>query len=220
MDIHKPKPWRGVREFLKEYLITFIGVLTALGFEEGVQWLHWRSAVGEARAALRQEVAANATLALVDRQQSACILAKLGDYKAWAQGGPRPNITARLLAPTSTVWDITKAGQMASHMPVKEQLAYAGFYANVANLQNVIQSQRAATARLVGYAQKTSFTPDEAARFSQDRSETGAWYRAVLNNDEYLLAAAKALGVTPNAPPAQTRQRLANLCAPTPAQAR
>jgi hypothetical protein len=215
MDIHKPKPWHGWREFLKEYLIIFIGVLTALGFEEGVQWLHWRSAVGEARAALRQEVAANATLALVDRQQSACILAKLGDDTVWAQGAPRPNIDARLLAPTSTVWDLTKAGQMASHMPVKEQLAYAGFYANVANLQNVIQSQRAVSARLVGWAEKTSFTPDEVARFSQDRSEMGAWYRGVLNNDGFLLAAAKALGVTPNPLPAQTRQRLADLCAPT-----
>lgn len=30
MDIHKPKPWHGVREFLKEYLIIVVGVLTAL----------------------------------------------------------------------------------------------------------------------------------------------------------------------------------------------
>jgi hypothetical protein len=26
MDIHKPKPWPGVREFLKEYAIIVIGV--------------------------------------------------------------------------------------------------------------------------------------------------------------------------------------------------
>jgi hypothetical protein len=32
MDIHKPKPWHGLREFLKEYLIIVIGVLTALTF--------------------------------------------------------------------------------------------------------------------------------------------------------------------------------------------
>jgi hypothetical protein len=30
MDIHKPKPWHGVREFLKEYVIIVVGVLTAL----------------------------------------------------------------------------------------------------------------------------------------------------------------------------------------------
>ena len=31
MDIHKPKPWHGFREFLKEYAIIVVGVLTALG---------------------------------------------------------------------------------------------------------------------------------------------------------------------------------------------
>ena len=35
MDIHKPKAWHGVREFLKEYMIIVVGVLTALGAEQG-----------------------------------------------------------------------------------------------------------------------------------------------------------------------------------------
>ncbi len=42
MDLHKPKPWHGLREFLKEYLIIVVGVLTALTAEAGVEWLHWR----------------------------------------------------------------------------------------------------------------------------------------------------------------------------------
>ncbi len=45
MDIHKPKPWHGFREFLKEYVIIVVGVLTALGAEQGVEWLHWRHEV-------------------------------------------------------------------------------------------------------------------------------------------------------------------------------
>ena len=52
MDIHKPKPWHGWREFLKEYVIIVVGVLTALGGEQGVEWLHWRHQVGAARHAL------------------------------------------------------------------------------------------------------------------------------------------------------------------------
>jgi hypothetical protein len=31
MDIHKPKSWHGFREFLKEYAIVVVGVLTAPG---------------------------------------------------------------------------------------------------------------------------------------------------------------------------------------------
>jgi hypothetical protein len=36
MDIHKPKPWHGLREFLKEYAIIVVGVLTALAGEQAV----------------------------------------------------------------------------------------------------------------------------------------------------------------------------------------
>ena len=52
MDIHKPKPWHSVREFLKEYAIVVVGVLTALGAEQAVEQLHWAHEVRSARAAL------------------------------------------------------------------------------------------------------------------------------------------------------------------------
>ena len=51
MDIHKPKPWHNVREFLKEYAIIVVGVLTALAAEQAVEWLHWQHEVEVAVAA-------------------------------------------------------------------------------------------------------------------------------------------------------------------------
>jgi hypothetical protein len=56
MDIHKPKPWHGVREFLKEYAIIVIGVLTALGAEQAAEGLHGRHVIHEAEAAMRSEL--------------------------------------------------------------------------------------------------------------------------------------------------------------------
>ena len=56
MDIHKPKPWHGVREFLKEYLIIVIGVLTALAAEQGVEWLRWQEKVEAANGQMRLEL--------------------------------------------------------------------------------------------------------------------------------------------------------------------
>ena len=53
MDIHKPKPWQGWPEFLKEIGTIVIGVLIALGAEQAVEWLHWRHEVGVAREAIR-----------------------------------------------------------------------------------------------------------------------------------------------------------------------
>jgi hypothetical protein len=55
MDIHKPKPWHGVREFLKEYVIIVVGVLTALGADAVVQQLHWRHEAEAAREVIRRD---------------------------------------------------------------------------------------------------------------------------------------------------------------------
>jgi hypothetical protein len=33
VNIHKPKPWHGAHEFLKEYGIIVLGVVTALALE-------------------------------------------------------------------------------------------------------------------------------------------------------------------------------------------
>jgi hypothetical protein len=55
MDIHKPKPFHNWREFLKEYGIIVLGVLTALGLEQAVEWAHHRSQVDEAIEDLRQQ---------------------------------------------------------------------------------------------------------------------------------------------------------------------
>src|SRR5665213_4185862 len=52
MDIHKPKPWHGGPEFLKEIGTIVIGVLIALGAEQGVEWLHWRYLAAQAEADL------------------------------------------------------------------------------------------------------------------------------------------------------------------------
>jgi hypothetical protein len=44
LEIHKPKPWHGLREFLKDYLIIVVGVLTALAAETAPSTLSTLSA--------------------------------------------------------------------------------------------------------------------------------------------------------------------------------
>ena len=55
MDIHKPKTWHGPGEFFREYLIIVVGVLTALGGEQAIEWMHRRAELAETREALREE---------------------------------------------------------------------------------------------------------------------------------------------------------------------
>src|SRR6185503_1410686 len=94
MDIHKPKPWHGLREFLKEYAIIVVGVLTALAAEQGAEWLHWRHEVKEGREALHREMAFDGSY-LRDRMTvQACLDRQLDRVQAGldsaGQGRPSP----------------------------------------------------------------------------------------------------------------------------------
>src|SRR5262245_42512275 len=96
MDVHKSKPFHGLRDFLKEYAIIVIGVLTALAAEQSVVWLHDRQAAAEARAAVRAEVAKNLSDMQYRVATQACVekrLDEIGDLLARTQDGvlsPQP----------------------------------------------------------------------------------------------------------------------------------
>jgi hypothetical protein len=47
VHVHKPKPWHGLTELLREYAIVVLGVLTALAAEQAVEGLHHRAQVRE-----------------------------------------------------------------------------------------------------------------------------------------------------------------------------
>jgi hypothetical protein len=105
MDIHKPKPWHGVREFLKEYLIIVIGVLTALGAEQVAENLHWREKVHEAKTSVHQELTMATVLADERIARRDCSDAYLADLAAAITASPpawRP--------PTSNYCGLKEAG--------------------------------------------------------------------------------------------------------------
>ena len=79
MEIHKPKPWHGLREFLKEYGIIVLGVLTALALEQVVETLHERTIASEAREAVRAEVRENLWWLRKRESLEPCIRERLGE---------------------------------------------------------------------------------------------------------------------------------------------
>ena len=220
MDVHKPKPWHGGPEFLKEIGTIVIGVLIALGAEQAAEWWHWRADVSEAREALRDEVRADAMLSKVSVEESHCMADNLADFGAWARGGARPELgDAVLSSPSTAVWDVAKAGQTLSHMPLRERLAFARFYAGAANQQGVIQMVRTAgSLQILRYIQKTELTPDEARRLPEDIAVARTLFLVRGRNDAAQLKLAKALGVDPGPLPAETQARLTGLCKRRPAQ--
>ena len=139
MDIHKPKPWHGLREFLKEYLIIVVGVLTALAGEQTVEWLHWREVVAGTREALNRELGFDLGVIQTRIDQAPCMARRLSDLETAFElhAARRP---VRLLRPfgqpetphlRTAVWESASADQSASHMSPDVKLRYAAAYEGI-----------------------------------------------------------------------------------------
>jgi hypothetical protein len=134
MDIHKPKPWHGWREFLKEYLIIVIGVLTALGAEAVAETVHWRHETHVARDALAYDLKRAIGGSAATDAEIPCVVAKLSDLADILDEAGR---TKRLPPmgsfppPLSFSWSLRTwsalvAGQTLAHFPNREQTLLSG----------------------------------------------------------------------------------------------
>ena len=144
MDIHKPKPIRNFREFLKEVGIIVLGVCIALGAEQTVEWVHWQSEVRAARSALQAEIAANnenmfafrvATAACLDRQtaEADAVIAAL-------EAGRKPGKVTHFRYTASNLtrdseWQSERASQVLTHFPRAELALMGRYYAQVETVQ-------------------------------------------------------------------------------------
>src|SRR5665213_2859194 len=132
MDIHKPKSWHGVREFLKEYAIIVVGVLTALGAEQAVEILHWRHQVDAGKEELKAPIARDLANTARRAAQEVCVTRRLGELSRLletAQATGRLPASGPIGQPTSgpwtlQTWDALVAAQTVAHMPQKEMIAY------------------------------------------------------------------------------------------------
>jgi hypothetical protein len=212
MDIHKPKPWHGLREFLKEYLIIVVGVLTALGGEQVVEWIHRGQEVEEARQSLRQEMTHNASLMQYSLAAAPCFQRHLDTLAAWANGGPPP-IWDRGPLDTlgSSAWEEAKVAAVA-HMPLKERIAYDRYYATVADRADVIRSERASMVVAAGLSAQPQVPPQERINALQDVARIKAQQTILSGYDRNMLATSKAMGVSPPPFTATQAARLAREC--------
>ena len=214
MDIHKPKPWHGWREFLKEYAIIVVGVLTALAAEQGVEWLHWRHEVAEAHANLKPELQQNARSLRYSSLENACLLSRLSEYAAWSKGGPKPAfIRLATFGPVGdSVWQVVKAGQVAAHLPLEERVAYSRLYDANANTMFVLAEVRKAAGQLYRYEDDTRLSPAATERLSGDVAEMRALLAIHQGNIANLLRQTTALSGQPGPMADWAKARLAKTC--------
>ncbi len=131
MDIHKPKPFHGWREFLKEYGIIVLGVLTALGLEQTVEWFHWRHEAEAERSALMAESRANVSAVVYRFGEETCInqrLLQIAEVFRRHQSGRPLDLKGPVGRPilwTATTGTWQAGGQGLERIPLKEKLAFS-----------------------------------------------------------------------------------------------
>ena len=157
LEIHKPKPWHGWREFLKEYVIIVVGVLTALAGEQVAESFHTRHVIAEAEAAMRAElVGDDLPQAYVRVVVAPCLASDLRRLRQ-AVGDRAPAETFGPLAaaydPPKRTWDMsawtsTLSGAASSRMNSDHLLAWSQDYVLVPQLQAAQTQEVHALSRL------------------------------------------------------------------------
>jgi hypothetical protein len=217
MDIHKPKPWHSFREFLKEYLIIVVGVLTALGGEQVVEAARNQREVVETREAIHGEIASNAMYAKVMIAENTCGGAVKAKVLAWLDGGPKPGSGARamMLPMSSTVWD-TAHSKGVANMPMQEQLGLAGYYTGVRLYNDNENRRRDAALRSSSIALLDHPTPEQIGRLREELNGTEIMRAYQISNAHRILDFASSLKIEPRAPlAAGMRANLAQYCRQT-----
>ena len=210
MDIHKPKPWHGVREFLKEYVIIVVGVLTALGAEQVVEAIHTANKAAEAEELVREELARNIAFARDRVAISPCNQANFQLVERLLLGTPadRPVPALKRLRvlgrPLSwRQWETAVASGAADHFPPERRHAYQRIY-----LTAVVEGGRSlnsvdwAEGQTLGRLQVLKLGPrrleaSDRERMLEDVTEAIAYEGYLARNDRTLVDYAQPLHLPP-----------------------
>jgi len=136
VEVHPPhSPIHSVKEFMLHLLAITIGLLIALGLEAGVEWIHHRHLVREARENIAQEIRDNQKnlakeLAVLPQEESQLegLISVVGDLEH-----------GRASKPDKMVWSVTRLSDSSwntafstgavAHMDYDEVRRYSQLYA-------------------------------------------------------------------------------------------
>jgi len=149
MDLHKPKPWHGWREFLKEYAIIVLGVLTALGAEQVVEQLHWAGEVRNARAALAVEMGHSDRHLAYRVAAEPCIARRLDALESVIERAAKREPVPRLgevipdigNALNDNVWSNYRAAQTLPHFADNDQRQFSAYYLQIGSLRGFLADE-------------------------------------------------------------------------------
>jgi hypothetical protein len=159
-----PTPLHGWRAFAGEVGTILLGVLLALGAQEMVQGLHWRSEVKKTRQGLDAELARDLAAFKQRYNNRACVSARLAEISRWidsVNAGKPLTLRREIEEPPffsirSAAWQITD-GEIASRIPVSAKLSYAALYDGLRKYDEMKSGESEAWSTLNEYGSATRF---------------------------------------------------------------
>lgn len=149
MEVHKPKLWHGWRDFLKEYAIIVIGVLTALAAEQTVEAMHHREVVAKGEDALRDNFARFVQYKTEADQEAPCMAARAAELRAILDAAGRTRRLSRVgpipqpypLPWQIDTWEAMVAAGAAPHLPNAKTVLYSRIAMSGVDLYNVAANE-------------------------------------------------------------------------------
>ena len=220
MEIHKPKPWRGVREFGKEVATIVLGVLIAIGAEQAVEQAHWAHEVAAERSALRDEAKENVSTAAYRVVLDPCIERRLAEieegFRRQAKGQPtgfRHQVTKPPSWNASAgTWEIAVSGQALGHMPQKEKLAFSDAFDTYKAFANLRTEEDAIWLRLNLLNHPDILAPGDWVELHQALGQALGMNSRMKTITKYMLEDG-SMGQRPKAYDAIDTDRLQAFCA-------
>ena len=153
---HKPRPVHGWRDFLKEYAIIVLGVLTALTAEQVAEHFRWQEAVREGRESLHREMAFDdgymRDRLLVEPCIDKNIKAMAAMIEAASGTGRLPKTGQVALIPgrrlETSQWENERASGTLTHFPRDELEVLGRYYAQIDGMRQWDDEEIDASAHL------------------------------------------------------------------------
>jgi hypothetical protein len=195
MDIHKPKPFHGWREFLKEYGIIVLGVVTALAFEQVVEKIRDHGRADETTHSVHAEIVAD--LGLLQRREAVepCVTRRLGEVQDLIDHSPAKDTPIWIGHPPLYVLHDSqfRAAEQAGHvtlLPPGEQAAYAKLYSYFDEYNAAEIEEQKALADVRTLEQHPQMTPEVAWRLRSalQQARVARWTEEAIGLSVHVVA--------------------------------
>jgi len=210
MHFHLPKPLHGWREFAGEVGIIVVGILIALGGEQIVEDLHWRSEVGNFRAAVDHEIGRDIDVWRVMMVQRPCVARRMDDlerFLAASTAGRQLHLLQPIDRPVSyssyySVWD-DKGADVTAHLPLDARLKYAEIYDELHNNDVVRLDEREVWRTIDQFDQPEPLDHSDRMRLRGLLTRARQLDTAERSNAAFITRLAARLGIHPIPDPDQ-----------------